>query len=129
MYLVSVKLRNWTQKAPDATTSTPSPVGSLYEFRPVVADGDTWEVPVTFSFLEAERIEDHLTMRKIAINDEVFVVEFFSMRGPESHGFLYQLFLELWLYNVISQRFQYHNRFVGIWLNVTFPSDSLIGSY
>jgi uncharacterized membrane protein len=118
-YLVSVKLRNWTQKAPDATTSTPSPVESLYEFRSVVADGDTWEVPVAFSFLETSRGEDYVAVRKIAIDDAVFNVADSAMWDAERHGFLFQLFFELWLYDLVSQGFQYHNRFVGVWLNMT----------
>jgi hypothetical protein len=41
------------------------------------------------------------------------------MWDSESHGFLFQLFFELWLYDLASQGFQYHNRFVGVWLNMT----------
>jgi len=34
-------------------------------------------------------------------------------------GYFYELFMELWIYNVASDAFQFHNRFVGLWLNVT----------
>jgi len=37
----------------------------------------------------------------------------------ENSGFYYQVFFELWLYDTSLQGFQYHNRFVGIWLNMT----------
>jgi len=118
-YAVYVKLRNQTQTPPDSTTSTSSPVAPLYEFRTVIADGETWEVPVTFSFLEASRFEDSFAVNKISINDEAFVVDYSSTWDSENNGFFYQLFFELWIYDDASSSLRYHNRFVGIWLNMT----------
>jgi hypothetical protein len=34
-------------------------------------------------------------------------------------GFFYQLFFELWIYDAAASSFQFHNRSVGLWLNVT----------
>ena len=118
-YIVYVKLRNQTQAAPNSTISAPSPLAPLYEFRAVVADGETWEAPVFFSFLEASRFGDSFVVKRISINDAVFVVDYSSMWDSENMGFFYQLFFELWMYDDASSSFQYHNRFVGIWLNMT----------
>ena len=118
-YVVYVKLRNQTQAAPNMTTFTPSPLAPLYEFRFVIADGDTWKTPVVFSFLEASRSGDLLNVTKISINDAVFSVKSLSMRDSHDTGFYYQLFFELWIYDESISSFSYHNRFVGIWLNVT----------
>ncbi len=118
-YVVYVKVRNQTQAAPNSTISAPSPLAPLYEFRTVVADGETWEVPVAFSFLEASRFEDYFAVKKISINDAVFVVDYSSMWDSENMGFFYQLFFELWMYDDAGSSFRYHNRFVGLWLNMT----------
>ena len=118
-YAVYVKLRNQTQAAPNTTTLTPSPLASLYEFHFVVADGKTWEKPVVFSFLEASRSGDFLNVTKISINGAVLSVKNLAMRDSRDNGFYYELFFELWMYNEFVSSFSYHNRFVGIWLNMT----------
>ena len=118
-YIVYVKLRNQTQAAPNSTISAPSPLAPLYEFRAVVADGETWEAPVFFSFLEASRFGDSFVVKRISINDAVFVVDYSSMWDSENMGFFYQLFFELWIYDDAGSSFGYHNRFVGLWLNMT----------
>lgn len=118
-YIVYVKIRNQTQAAPDMTTLTPSPLAPLYEFRFVIADGETWETPVVFSFLEASRSGDLLNVTKISINDAVFSVNSVAMRDSHDMGFYYQLFFELWRYDMTSQGFRFHDRFIGIWLNMT----------
>jgi uncharacterized membrane protein len=118
-YVVYVKLRNQTQAAPNMTTFTPSPLAPLYEFRFVVTDGGTWETPVVFSFLEASRSGDLLNVTRISINDAVFSVESLAICDAHDNGFYYQLFFELWMYDESVSSFSYHNRFVGIWLNMT----------
>jgi len=118
-YLVYVKFRNQTQPFPDAQNSMPSPLPAIYEFRGFVADGVTWETPIVFSILGVSRLEDSCLVRRMMINDVVFSVDSSSTWDSENNGFYYQLFFELWLYDVTSQSFQFHNRFVGIWLNVT----------
>jgi len=118
-YLVYVKFRNQTEPLPNATASEPSPVRPLYEFRAFVADGDTWEKPLAFSVLEASHNGDSMFVDRLSINDVVFVVNASTRWDSEYKGFYYQLFFELWLYNMASQSFQYHDRFVGIWLNMT----------
>lgn len=118
-YIVYVKLRNQTQAAPDSTISAPSPLASLYEFRAVVGDGDIWEVPVVFSFLEGSLFGDSFVVKKMSINDVVFVVDYSSMWDSENMVFFYQLFFELWIFDDVGSSFRYHNRFVGLWLNMT----------
>jgi len=118
-YLVYVKFRNQTQPLPSATVSEPSPLPTLYEYQVFVADGGTWEAPLTFRVLEASRNDDCMLINLFSINDVVFVVNSSAIWDLECKGFYYQLFIELWLYNTTSQSFHFHNRFVGIWLNMT----------
>jgi len=118
-YMVYVKFRNQSQPLPDASNSTPSPLPPLYEFRFLIMDGGSWEAPLTFTFLEVTRWEDSCLVRRISINDVVFSVDSPSSWDSENNGFYYQLFFELWLYDMTSRSLQFHNRFVGIWLNMT----------
>jgi hypothetical protein len=118
-HLVYVKLRNQTEPLPNTTASEPSPLAPLYEFRAFVADGDTWESPLKLIVLEVSRNDDSIFINRLAINDAVLVVNASSRWDSEYEGFYFQLFLELWLYNMTTQSFQYHDRFVAIWLNMT----------
>ena len=113
-YRIDVKFRNQTQPLPNSTNSMPSSLNSTYEFQFFVADGKTWESLVTFS-LQGERT----FINSVLIGDIAFPVNSSSTRDQERNGFYYQLFFELWLYNMTAQSFQYHNRFVSLWLNVT----------
>jgi len=53
------------------------------------------------------------------MNDDVFSVDKLAPWDGKNNGYYYQLFVELWIYMVESDGFEYHNRFVGIWLNMT----------
>jgi len=117
-YLVYVKFRNQTQPLPNTTASEPSPLAPLYEFRAFVVDGGSWETLLTFRILEITRYDDSVLVGRISINDVVFPVNATARWDSEYEGFYYQLFFELWLHNIGSQSFEFHNRFVGLWLNM-----------
>lgn len=118
-YTVYVKLRNQTQPFLYPQNSLPSPLPPLFEFRFLIRDGEKWEAALTVEFLEVSCLENTCLVRRMGINDMVFSVDSPSIWDSENNGFYYELFFELWLYNATSHGFQYHNRFVGIWLNVT----------
>lgn len=118
-YVVYVKFRNQTQPLPNATASTPSPLLPLYEFQFFLADDEMWEKPLSFTFEDVFFLDDSVFVGRISINDVGFSVNSSARWDSEYDGFYYQLFFELWLYDIISQSFQFHNRFVGIWLNMT----------
>lgn len=77
------------------------------------------EAPLAFSILGASRTGNSALVSDISINDVVFSVDSSTIWDTENNGFRYEIFLELWLYNTTSMSFQYHNRFVGFWLNMT----------
>ena len=118
-YMVYVKFRNQTQALPNATASEPSSLAPLYVFQFFVADGDTWESLLTFKISDASVEGDSMFVGNVTINDTAFSVNSSSMWDSENNGFYYQLFFELWLYDMASNGFKYHNRFVGLWLNMT----------
>jgi len=118
-YVVYVKFRNQTQPLPDTLTAMPSPLPPLCEFHGFVVDGETWEAPLTFAFVNVSCSGNSSLVGEMSINDLTFSVNSPSTWNQENKGFYYQLFFELWLYDVASRSFQFHNRFVGIWLNMT----------
>lgn len=115
-YMVYVKFRNQTQPLPDPKNSTPSALPPLYEFHFFLPDGGKWETPVNFTVLDATTRGNSLVVEHISINNITFKVEYATRRNLASS---YQIFFELWLYNVASEEFQYHNRFASIWLRLT----------
>jgi len=117
-YMVYAKLRNQSQPLPDANTTTPSPVSPLYEFRLFLQEGKSWEDSVNFAILNATRLNNTAILERVSINDVVFEGNYTASLDVQKHGFFYQLFFELWLYDTSSRAFQYHNRFVSIWLRL-----------
>jgi uncharacterized membrane protein len=118
-YLVYAKFRNQTQSLPNASSSEPSSLSSIYEFQFFLADEDVWEAPITFEILGASVQGDSLFVESVSVNDRAFHVGCSSVWDSENDGFYFQLFFELWLYNSERSGFEFHGRFVGIWLNMT----------
>ena len=118
-YLVSAKFRNQTQPLPNASSSEPSSLPSVYEFQFFVADGDVWEAPVTFEIPNASVQGNTMVVESVSVNDKASQVGCSSIWDSEYSGFYFQLFFELWLYSSTGSSFQFHDRFVGIWLNMT----------
>lgn len=118
-YLVYVKFRNQTQLLPSSNSSEPSSLPSIHEFQFLLADGDVWETPVTFEILDASVEGDSMIVESVSVNDRGFQVDCSSTWGAENSGFYFQLFFELYVYNSERSSFQFHDRFVGIWLNMS----------
>ena len=118
-YVVCVKFRNQSEALPNATAGTPSPLSPLYEYHVFVEDGETWEAPLTFSFSGVSFLENRSLVGSLAINDVAFDVDKMASWDAENDGYYYQLFVELWIYSAESDEFQYHDRFVTRWLNMT----------
>lgn len=118
-YRVYVKLRNQTQPLPDINRIAPSSRPSIHEFQFILADGDFWERPITFEILDASLEGDSMNVKKVSINNRITQVDCSSRWDTENSGYSFQLFFELWAYNSENSTFMFHDRFVGIWLNIT----------
>jgi hypothetical protein len=118
-YMLYVKFRNQTELLPNATAGTPSPVLPLYEYQAFVEDGETWEAPLSFSFSGVSFFENRSLVESFTVNDRVFNVDKLALWDSENNGFYYQVFVEIWIYKAESNGFEFHNRFVGLWLNMT----------
>ena len=118
-HTVYVKLRNQTQPPPNVTNSQPSPSSPLYEFRFLLKDGETREAHVHFALHNLTFQNSVMYVGGISINQVSFSPGLVSAWDLEKNGFYCQLFFELWRYDTVGNSFQFHNRFVGIWLNMT----------
>jgi hypothetical protein len=121
-YIVMVKLRNETELLPNSTAGTESPLPPLYEDRLFVQDGGIWESRLVFSFSGISFGENQSRIESLTINGVELSVEKVASWDTDRSGYYCELFVELWIYNPNSDVFVFHNRFVGLWLNMTGPS-------
>ena len=120
-YLIEVKFRNQTQSAPNSFNRTCSSLPALYNITVFVADEGTRELPFGFSF-EYEYGEmfsgvkfSNLTLNGVNLDLSNYAIKWDSGKKV----FLGNLFFELWIYNSTMSSFQYHERSVGLWFNMT----------
>jgi len=118
-YNVRVKCRNQSESLPNATAGTPSVLPIYYEDRVFVEEGGTWETSLNFSFAGVSFSGNRCRVKSVRINGFTFDMDKTVLWDEENHGFYCHLFVELWIYRVESDAFEFHNRFVGIWLNMT----------
>lgn len=128
-YIIQVKFRNQSQPAPTTfgliEKRSPSSLPSLLNISVFVADEQVLEIPITFSFdyIWDERSSQvkllGLSFNDVWLNMSSYLISWDSKRET-FQGFL---FFELWLYDATTDKFQYHGRFVGLWLNMIFPQN------
>lgn len=118
-YMVYLKFRNQTDSSPDRTAGTPSSLDPLYEYKFIVADGDFWESPLTFSITDASTSGNNSLVKTLVLNGDSFNVYKPSVWNANATVFYYQLVFELWTYNAQLGQFSYNNRAVDLQLNVT----------
>lgn len=118
-YGVYLKFGNQFEPLPNDTAGAPSPLVPLYEYHAFVEDGKSWEVPLTFSFSNVSHGINQSLVGSLSINNVAFNVNKATSWNDENRGYFYKLFVELWIYSVESDAFQFHDRFVGIRLNMT----------
>jgi uncharacterized membrane protein len=118
-YAVYLKLRNASESLPNVTSSTPSTLPVLLEYRVFLTNGETWERALNFSFSDIVVNGNVSSVGKLRLNDAVLDVNKTAAWDKEHNGFYYQLFMELWIFNSTSREFDFHDRFVGLWLNAT----------
>jgi uncharacterized membrane protein len=120
-YLVEVKFRNQTQAGPSSFNRTSSSLQSLFNTTSFVADGGTWELPIAFSFdFKYNETFSHLEFYDLKLNNITIDMKDYRVGWDSAKkGFLSNLFFELWIFDATSNVFRYHERFVGLWLNMT----------
>lgn len=118
-YVCYIKLRNQTDTLPNAETGTPSSLSPLYEFRTLIQDGKNWTVPMTFSLSGLSFSGNQSILQSLTVNNVKFNVDKIALFDQDNNGYYFQILIELWAYNPDSEAFQYQNRYVYFWLNMT----------
>ena len=118
-YLVYVKFGNETEPLPNSEAGTSSPLAPLYEHRLFLGDDSSGELALAFSFSNVSFSGSQATVGSVTIDGVKSVVGDSVSWDKVSRGYYYQFFVELWIYDSISDGFSYHNRFVSLWLNMT----------
>jgi hypothetical protein len=118
-YLVYVKFRNQNESLPNSVNGTPSVLPPLFEYRVFLEDGGVWERQVLFSFGGVSHEGNLSKVLRLSLDGSAVNVDKVAAWDQTNKGFYYQLFFELWRYNATASAFQFHDRFVGLWLNVT----------
>jgi hypothetical protein len=118
-YVVYVKFRNETDAFPNDTSGEPSPLLPLYEYDVFIEDGENWTAPLAFSVSNVSFSGNSSLVGTLTINGVPFNVSKPVSWNMENSGFYYELLVELWIYNSGSDAIQFHDRFVGFYLNMT----------
>jgi hypothetical protein len=118
-YRVYVKLSNSTEFIPDVDGGVPSSLSPLYEWQFFIGDGEVWESVVTFRFEDVVVEGDVLVVGDVVIDGVSFAVDGSTVLDSREEGCLFELFFELWRYDVASKSFKFDNRFIGLGLNIT----------
>jgi hypothetical protein len=118
-YAVVAKFRNASEPLPDLQNGTASPLAAVFEWRFFLVDNQTREQLVTFAF-DGIRVENNVTsVNQLLVNGAPSVVNKTCSFDEEAKGFYCQLFFELWRYNMTASKLEFHDRFVGLRLNMT----------
>ncbi len=117
-YTCSVKLASQNDRLPDPILGTPSSLPTLYQYKTFLANGGTWEVPLTFEINNITFSNETSTLSDISINGLDYAVNEISVFDSSRAGYYYNLFIELSLYNSTLNSLNYDGRFVTLNLNV-----------
>ena len=150
-YQVEMKFRNETQSGPDSFNHTSSSLPSLNNMNLFVANKESLEVPVSFGFdysfrnvsrtvynnitlpevpgqnATFELRAENVTILQAKFNTLSFNGEALSLQGytsdwnSKTDSFFGNLMFEVWIYNSTASVFQYHERYVDLKLNFTYP--------
>jgi len=96
-----------------------SPLATLYEYRLFVAENASGEVPLTFQFSRVSFSGGKAFVGDLIVNGVSFPVNEAVSWDANKSGYYFQLFVELWIYDSVTNGFSYQNRFVSRWLNMT----------
>jgi hypothetical protein len=118
-YRVDVKFRNQSEPMPDSVAGLPSPLEPIFEYNVFLRNNATWEREFSFSF-EGVSFEGNVSrVSKVLVGSYAVDVNKVAVWNETDNGFYYELFFELWIYNATVPGFQFHNRWVGFWLNMS----------
>lgn len=121
-YRLLTKIRNTGEAPPNPVERSPSDQEAFYELPVLLGEGERWEEVFIITFPSIHLENDKIYVPELTLNGSSLQINKTLNWSDEKEGFYAELFFELWIYNKTPEAFQYDNRFVGIWVNVTSPS-------
>ena len=118
-YRIYVKFRNESDLLPNSTAGLPSPLEPVFEYNVFLRNNATWEKELSFSFDGVSFEGNICRVSKVLVGGSAVDVNKVAVWNETSNAFYYELFFELWIYNATVSGFQFHNRWVGFWLNMS----------
>jgi hypothetical protein len=115
-YTIYVKFRNQAEPFPNSNAALPSSLEPIFEYRVFLGNNETWEKTVSFSFEDVSFDGNVSGVSNLSIDGHPVSVNKTAVLDAEDGLFYYQLFFELWIYNTETASFEFHNRFVWLWL-------------
>ncbi len=121
-YMLQVKYRNQDQSGPDSFNHTASSLPALAKFTFTVDNEKSVELPlnVTLDYQRTPFVSSSVTLGNIIINESN--VDMDSLLVPwdsAQNAYLGNLFFELYLYNSTLGDYQYNQRYVSLWVNLS----------
>ena len=119
-YQIQVKLRDQYEPGPDSLNLTPSSQPALYNIYVFVADNETWELPLSFSlnFSVENETGSKAILESMKFNGDTVNLSNYQVLADANQHRLVNLYFEVWVFVESSDTFEYHERFVGLWLNL-----------
>lgn len=118
-YQIEIKFRNQTQPAPNSFNHTHSNLPPLTTLTVAVAENSTEEIPLDISFQYTPSARLQLKMQNITINNYSLEVNSTTIAwDTQKMGFYGNLFFELWIYNSTTSSYQYHERYLSLWVQI-----------
>ena len=121
-YRVYVKLANLSDSLPNRTVGSASPLQPIFEYNLFLKNNEKFEEEIVFSFDDIHFERNVCQVSTISIGDQDIHVNKTVAWDELSQGFYCQLILELWIYDIATSDFQFHNRSVWLWLNLVGSS-------
>lgn len=121
-YQIEIKFRNQTQPGAGSFNDTSSTLAPIGEFSVCAANNQNLELPVNVSF--TYQLDPYnatqLDMQQITVNGFPLSLNSTTLTwDPQRLGFFGNLFFELWVFNDTTSAFQYDQRYVSLWFNMT----------
>jgi hypothetical protein len=120
-YNAEIVFRNQTQSGPDSFSRTSGDLPSLSSIAIVAADNQTTEVPLDIScqYHVVNGTTSTLYMDKVTVNGFALDASATTITWDKTKdGFFGNLVFELYVYNGTTNAFQYHQRYLSLWLKM-----------
>jgi uncharacterized membrane protein len=119
-YNVEVKFRNQTQSAPNSFSHTASELPPLCKITALAANNQSIEIPIQIVLHYGWKKPAQIMLNSITLNGYNLDTNSAVLNWDfQRIGFFGNLFFELWIYNGTIGSFEYNQRYVSLWFNMT----------